>query len=167
MPPGRACVPTDTARAAAGGLRRPRNNVPGRCLMPVGGRFDAVGLIGGERGVLRGAAREYVVEVRGEPSCSIGCPAGVNVKAYVNLIASGRFEEAVDIIREANPFPAVCGRVCTRPCEAGCEQGRSSDPVAIRALKRHAADVEMSRRTGPPAPCEVGHDERVAIVGAG
>lgn len=139
----------------------------GGIALPAKTGFDAVGLLGGSRGEVRGASEAYVMEVRGAPSCSRECPAGVNVKAYIGLIANRRFEEAVDVIREANPFPLVCGRVCTRPCEAGCEQSETGDPVAIRDLKRFAADFELARRPAVAEPCPVLHEERVAIVGAG
>jgi NADH-quinone oxidoreductase subunit F len=41
---------------------------------------------------------------------------------------------------ERNPFPAVCGRICIHPCEFKCRRGELDDPVAIRSLKRFAAD---------------------------
>jgi NADPH-dependent glutamate synthase beta subunit-like oxidoreductase/ferredoxin/coenzyme F420-reducing hydrogenase delta subunit len=105
--------------------------------------------------------------LKGLPECSNACPAGVNVKAYVNLIANRRFEEAVDVIRQNNPFPAICGRVCTRPCENSCEQGKEGDPVSVRALKRYATDYELARRSLLMEPCEKIYNEKIAIVGAG
>ncbi|MCH7732992.1 MAG: hypothetical protein IIB44_10895, partial [Candidatus Marinimicrobia bacterium] len=54
-----------------------------------------------------------------EPSpCTLACPAGVNVKSYVSLISSGRFQEALNVVRKRNPLPGICGRICTHPCEA-------------------------------------------------
>ena len=55
-------------------------------------------------------------------------------------LPAGRYEQAVEIIRERNPFPAVCGRICIHPCEFKCRRGELDEPVAIRALKRFAAD---------------------------
>ncbi|MFQ5769916.1 MAG: hypothetical protein ACE5HX_05235, partial [bacterium] len=67
-----------------------------------------------------------------EPSpCMQACPAGVNVKAYVSLIASGRFQEALEVVRERNPFPGRCGRVCTHPCESYCNRAQVDAPVAM------------------------------------
>ena len=97
--------------------------------------FDAESIIGGKHGVLTGGDEEYIIEKGEPPKCSQACPAGINVKSYVNLIANKKFEEAIRVIREANPFPAVCGRVCTRPCELNCEQSENGDCISIRALK--------------------------------
>ena len=77
--------------------------------------FDAESLIGGKTGTIKKNGTQYQIEVTGMPECTEACPAGVNVKSYVNLIANRKFEKAIEIIRQANPFPAVCGRVCTRP----------------------------------------------------
>ncbi len=97
--------------------------------------------------------------------CTLACPAGVNVKAYVSLIAEGRFADALATVRKHCPLPAVCGRICHHPCESACKRGRYDDAVAIRALKRFVADqVEV----GPqPPPTPLTRDERVAIVGSG
>lgn len=85
----------------------------------------------------------------------------------MNLIANRKFEEAVEEIRKANPFPAVCGRVCTRPCEETCESGKYGDSISIRALKRYASDYELARRPIYMKPCEIYHKEKVGIIGAG
>lgn len=96
--------------------------------------------------------------------CEHACPAGVDVPAYVSLIAEGRFDEAYAVICEANPFPSVCGRVCTAYCEQHCRRGQLDDPISIRLLKRAAAD----HRTRPwqPAIAPQRH-QKVAIIGAG
>ncbi|MEE8565387.1 MAG: FAD-dependent oxidoreductase, partial [Candidatus Thermoplasmatota archaeon] len=111
--------------------------------------------------------KKYIIRFKDKPECSKACPAGVNVKAYINLIANKKFEEAVEVIRETNPFPAICGRVCNRPCEDNCEQGLKGDPVQIRALKRFACDYELARRSLNIEPCEIIHKEKIAIIGAG
>ncbi|HDN68570.1 MAG TPA: FAD-dependent oxidoreductase, partial [Methanomicrobia archaeon] len=83
----------------------------------------------------------YTIDkIAGVPPCRLGCPAGVNVQGYVALIAEGRHEEAVDLIREVNPFPAVCGYVCPHPCEEVCNRAEVDEPIAIADLKRFAAD---------------------------
>ena len=129
--------------------------------------FDTESIIGGKHGILTGEDDEYIIEAKEAPECSIACPAGINVKAYVNLIANRRFEEAVEVIREKNPFPAVCGRVCTRPCEQSCEQSENGDCISIRALKRYASDYELARRALVMESCEKKYDEKIAIIGAG
>ena len=85
----------------------------------------------------------------------------------MNLIANRKFEQAIELIRLANPFPAVCGRVCTRPCEETCILSENGDPVSIRALKRYASDYELARRPLVSTPCEIIYSEKIAIIGAG
>ena len=48
--------------------------------------------------------------------CRETCPAGVDVQGYISMISKGMHREAVEIIKETNPLPAICGRVCVRPC---------------------------------------------------
>jgi len=98
--------------------------------------------------------------------CSHTCPAGVNVPRYVRLIAEGKYDEALRVIRERIPFPAVCGYVCFQPCENKCRRGQIDEPVAIRALKRFVADYAKKRdsteqETASPS------GKRVAVVGSG
>ena len=101
--------------------------------------------------------------------CQSACPLGTEAWRYVAHIANGEYKEAYQVIREANPFPSVCGRVCHHPCEERCKAGQTgTDPVAIRALKRFITDridpmTYSPRRqswTGMAAP-------RVAVVGSG
>ncbi len=98
--------------------------------------------------------------------CQAACPVGTNAGLYVSLIAEGRYDEALQVASEPNPFPAICGRVCTAPCEAVCRRGEFDAPIAIRDLKRFAMDhgTPRQRKVTPP---KQHYPERVAIVGAG
>ena len=98
--------------------------------------------------------------------CQAACPVGTNAGLYVSLIGQGRYEEALRVAAEPNPFPAICGRVCTAPCEDVCRRGEFDAPIAIRDLKRFATDHggKITRRIPPPTQR---NSERVAIVGAG
>ena len=98
--------------------------------------------------------------------CQAACPVGTNAGLYVSLIAQGRYDEALRVASEPNPFPAICGRVCTAPCEAVCRRGEFDAPIAIRDLKRFATDhgSPWQRTVTPP---KHQYAERVAIIGAG
>lgn len=100
-------------------------------------------------------------------ACQHACPAGIDVPNYVAAISEGDYVKAVQIIRERNPFPAVCGRICVHPCETKCRRGELDDPVAIRALKRFATDQYYSHYSVLEKPYPVARKEKVAIVGAG
>ncbi len=98
--------------------------------------------------------------------CQEACPVGTNAGLYVGLIAQGRYEEALAVAAEPNPFPVICGRVCTAPCEDACRRGEFEEPIAIRDLKRFASDHGYSGRRFLKAPKER-FSERIAIVGSG
>jgi len=98
--------------------------------------------------------------------CQAACPVGTNAGLYVSLIAQGRYDEALQVASEPNPFPAICGRVCTAPCEEVCRRGEFDTPIAIRDLKRFATDHGTPGKRVIPLPKQV-YAERVAIVGAG
>jgi len=100
-------------------------------------------------------------------ACQHACPAGIDVPNYVAAIAADKYEKAVEIIRERNPFPAVCGRICIHPCELKCRRGELDEPVAIRSLKRFASDWYFDHIGKPKEPFPVTKDQKVAVVGAG
>ncbi len=100
--------------------------------------------------------------------CRQTCPAGVDVQGYVSLINKGLYREAVALIKEVNPLPAICGRVCVRPCEAACRRNLLEDTgVGIDYLKRYASDMDSA--SGDPWKPEVQEKtgKRTAIIGAG
>ncbi|MGB9700168.1 MAG: FAD-dependent oxidoreductase [Thermodesulfobacteriota bacterium] len=99
--------------------------------------------------------------------CRHTCPVGIDVPHYVALIAEGKYKEAAELIRERNPFPAICGRICHHPCEVKCRRGELDEPVAIRSLKRFAADWYFQYETEFPPPFPKTKSAKVAIIGAG
>jgi len=99
--------------------------------------------------------------------CQHTCPVGINIPKYVAHIAAGEYQEAIDTIRERNPFAAICGRICHHPCESRCRRGELDAPVAIRELKRFAADWYFDNVTEDPEPFPQTQRQRVAVVGAG
>ncbi len=100
-------------------------------------------------------------------ACQHACPAGIDVPNYVAAVATGKYEKAVEIIRERNPFPAVCGRICVHPCEFKCRRGELDSPVAIRSIKRFAASWYFNNIGADREAFPVTKDKKIAIVGAG
>ena len=107
----------------------------------------------------------FNIEKKDRAPCTTACPAGINVQGYVQLIKQGRCDEAIDLIRQRLPLPGVLGRVCPHPCESACRRAEIDSAVAIRDLKRFAADQVRGRRPAPP-PIEE-RTERIAVVGSG
>jgi len=104
--------------------------------------------------------------VRLQAPCSKGCPLGQDISSYLTSLADGKPEEAWKKILEANPFPAVCGRVCHHPCETECNRKEYDQPLAIQALERFLGDWGMKRGGGDNPKAE-GKGRKVAIVGGG
>jgi len=103
----------------------------------------------------------------GTAPCVVGCPAGVDVQGYVSLISEGKFQESIDLIREMNPLPYLCGRICTAQCALNCNRQHHDDPVAIRELKRFVSDYEAAHPNNSKIKPVKQTKEKVAIIGAG
>ena len=99
--------------------------------------------------------------------CQHACPLGINIPGYVACVKEGDYLTALQIIREDNPLPSVCGRVCHRPCESKCRRGDMDEPVAIDALKRFVADYARQNKIALPVVMDRKRDESVAVVGSG
>lgn len=97
--------------------------------------------------------------------CMEGCPGHVDIQGYIALSAMGLYKEAVDLVREANPLPAICGRVCVRKCEAVCRRADIDQPVGINWIKRFISD-QPGAYDGVPS-CDPPTGKKVAVVGAG
>lgn len=108
----------------------------------------------------------------GTAPCKVACPAHISVQGYLRMAAEGRYRDALALIKQKNPFPAVCGRICNKRCEAACTRGTVDEPVAIDDVKRFIAekDLEAEYRYVPeviPPTTRGGFPEKIAIVGAG
>jgi heterodisulfide reductase subunit A-like polyferredoxin len=114
----------------------------------------------------------YAIMKGDEPPCNAACPAGINVQGYVALVAIGKYEEAYRLIKEAMPFPSVCGRVCYAPCEEACNRKSIDQSIAIRALKRFVSDLasrtEATRDSREPGQTgKIRREAPVAVIGSG
>ena len=107
----------------------------------------------------------YAIRKADKAPCRMACPAGLNVQGYVQMVKEGKFHEALEIIMEDLPLPGVLGRICPHGCEDACRRAEVDEPVAIRNLKRLAADRVDPR--GIQIPCAPARPERVAIIGSG
>lgn len=99
--------------------------------------------------------------------CKNTCPSNVDVQGYIAAIAEGDYTKAIEIIKNDNPFPSVCGRVCTRPCEEECRRNLIDTTVAIDFLKRYAADKDLTAKHSFKPEVKEKTGKNIAIVGAG
>jgi len=114
----------------------------------------------------RRIGREYTLDQCTAP-CQRSCPAGIEIPVYIRKIREGDPLGAVEVIKETNPFPLVCGRICVHPCEYECRRNLVDEPVAINYLKRYAADYEMKSGKRVQIPRAPESEKRVAVVGGG
>ena len=99
--------------------------------------------------------------------CKIDCPAHNNVQGYVNLAAKGKYQEALQLIKETSPFPSICGRICHYPCESNCNRSQIDEPVATRSIERFLGDLDLKGGSRYKPKSKAGKDKKVAIVGSG
>jgi len=99
--------------------------------------------------------------------CKVGCPAHIDVQGYVNIAAKGKFNEALQLINLASPFPSICGRVCHHPCESGCNRQQIDEPVTIRSVERFLADMDLNAKKRYLPEAKGRKKEKIAIIGSG
>jgi len=154
------------------------------CPVTVASEFEAE--VGERKAIFRPYPQAYpnafVIDKGRIAPCRNACPAGVNVQGFIALLSQSKFDEALELYRARNPFPATCGRICTHPCQDACNRGNLDEALAIRDLHRFLADREIdAARRGEPLevtehmkarrkaefPQRRGSGRRVAIVGSG
>ncbi|GAB6049287.1 NAD(P)-binding protein [Hydrogenophilus islandicus] len=114
------------------------------------------------------------------PPCQASCPSGEDIRGYLNIMRGmekppvgpdgkpvmSREEYAWRRLTEANPFPAVMGRVCPAPCEHGCNRNAVEDHVGINAVEHYLGEMALNQGWKFQAPAEK-TGKKVAVIGAG
>src|SRR5680860_485210 len=98
-----------------------------------------------------------------EAPCQIACPAHMNIPLMNRLIAAGKFDESLEVVKRDIALPAVLGRICPAPCEGACHRKTVDEPISICLLKRIVGD--NGNETEIPAIDKT--NKKVAIIGAG
>jgi 2,4-dienoyl-CoA reductase-like NADH-dependent reductase (Old Yellow Enzyme family) len=126
-------------------------------------RYEPVTCIEWPKGALHAPSPWFLV-----PPCKLACPAGLDIRTYIELIAQGHYEQALRVIEEKIPLPGTVGRVCPRPCEERCNRGHLDTSVAINGLKRFVADrAALNKGRSDTVAAKKTKEERVAIIGSG
>ncbi|ELH3490806.1 formate dehydrogenase subunit alpha [Vibrio vulnificus] len=102
-----------------------------------------------------------------EAPCKTACPAGVDIQSYLYHIAQNDHQKAIEVIKRTLPMPLSIGRVCPAFCESECRRSLVDDAIAIRQLKRHAADADLAAQEAYTPEKKADKNKRVAIVGSG
>ena len=109
----------------------------------------------------------------GTSPCKTACPAHIAVQGYVKMASEGRYLDALKLIKQDNPFPAVCGNICNRRCEDACTRGTIDAPVSIDEIKRFIAAQELNAETRyipdrrTKRLSKEDYEEKMAIIGSG
>jgi glutamate synthase (NADPH/NADH) small chain len=103
-----------------------------------------------------------------KPRCVEGCPVAVRIPEFILCLREGDMWGAVEMLKDKNSLPAVCGRVCPQEtqCEEQCVLGRKGEPVAIGRLERYVADWERAEGMRVPAQASA-NGKKVAVIGSG
>lgn len=107
----------------------------------------------------------------GTSPCKTACPAHLAVQGYIKMASEGRYRDALKLIKQDNPFPAVCGAICNRACEEACTRNLVDEPLAIDEIKKFIAEQELKAEHRYIPVCE-NHEgkqfeQKIAIIGAG
>ena len=101
--------------------------------------------------------------------CVVACPVHTDTRQLAESITRGEYEQALDLLLDANPFSSVCGRICHHPCEQSCRRTKVDAPVGLMRLKRFVVeatrDYRINRRE-KLKPIKM-RNEAIAVVGSG
>ena len=98
------------------------------------------------------------------PPCTLTCPAHIDMRGYIRLMTLGKFDEAIALMRKANPIPAVTGHLCFHPCEGECARKEVDEAVNINGLERYLADYWLHEKATPTRQI---YTAKTAIIGSG
>lgn len=119
--------------------------------------------------------------VQSTPPCQGSCPAGEDIRGYLAIVrgtekvpngADGKpimpwQEYAWRRLTEANPFPAVMGRVCPAPCESGCNRNEVEDHVGINSVEHFLGEYAIANNLKYNKPAVQPSGKKVAVLGGG
>ena len=120
------------------------------------------------------ASHKCPTYVHRTPPCQGSCPSGEDIRGWLNIArgiekAPGDMtwqEYAFQRVTDANPFPAIMGRVCPAPCEDGCNRNEVDDYVGINAVEQFIGDYALENKLALKGAAQES-GKKVAIVGSG
>lgn len=104
-----------------------------------------------------------------KPFCVEGCPVQIDIPAFIKLIKEKKFQDAVEVVKDYNILPSICGRVCPQEdqCEKSCIMGKKGEPIAIGNLERFLGDWERENMAKSCPECRPPNGIKVAVIGSG
>ena len=118
---------------------------------------------------------EIGVHVASQSEPKGGCPVKIHIPEMLELLGTGRFREAMELIENCNPLPNVTGRVCPQElqCQGVCTH--TKQPIEIGQIEWYLpqreklvnADGIAARFANIPDPWAKAEKPPVAVVGSG
>jgi glutamate synthase (NADPH/NADH) small chain len=118
---------------------------------------------------------EVGVHVPGKFEPKGGCPVKIHIPEMLELLGTGRFREAMELIENCNPLPNVTGRVCPQElqCQGVC--AHTKRPLEIGQIEWYLPQREKmvnaegiaARFAGFPDPWAKAEKPPIAVVGSG
>lgn len=102
--------------------------------------------------------------------CAEGCPAGIDIKAFIGYIRNADYSKAINEIRKKNNLPGVCGRVCPQEeqCQLSCVLYKSGKPIKIGYLERFVADWGLNEKNKVDNPVvSKKNNRKIGVIGSG
>jgi NADPH-dependent glutamate synthase beta subunit-like oxidoreductase len=108
------------------------------------------------------------------PPCQGSCPSGEDIRGWLDIVRGienppqdvSMQEYAFRRSTDANPFPAMMGRVCPAPCQDGCNRNDVEDFVGINAVEQYIGDAAFKEGFKFEAGAAL-IGKKVAIIGGG
>jgi NADPH-dependent glutamate synthase beta subunit-like oxidoreductase len=108
------------------------------------------------------------------PPCQGSCPSGEDIRGWLDIVRGietppegiSMQEYAFRRSTDANPFPAMMGRVCPAPCQDGCNRNDVEDFVGINAVEQYIGDTAFKEGFKFKAAAAL-NGKKVAIIGGG
>ena len=103
----------------------------------------------------------------GIPYCHQGCPVNNIIPDWNDLVYSGDFEKALDVLHSTNNFPEFTGRICPAPCQEACTLNIEDEPVAIKTIECEIIDRAWQENRVKPEINTNKTGKNIAVVGSG
>lgn len=109
------------------------------------------------------------------PPCSGSCPSGHDIRGWLDIargvekppVPGMAWQEyAFRRMTEANPFPAIMGRVCPAPCEQGCNRNMVEEHVGINSVEHYVGNWAIENKLAFAKP-EIETGKHIAVIGGG
>ncbi len=178
---GELAAVAEAARSVASPLIRNRGTIGGNLCQDVrcwfyrypnhgGGRLECLRKGGAECYAVRGDNRYHSVfggMKAGATPCSVECPAGTDIPAYMAKARAGDIAGAANILMQYNPLPMMTSRVCAHTCQTKCNRSSSDESVSIHAVERVVGDYILAHADDFYKAPKAESGRKIAIAGAG